>query len=108
MGPGFIISVSYMDPGNYSTDVGAGAQFRYSHLFVILLSNIFAMLLQSLCIRLGVVTTMDLAQNCRAHLPRWLSLTLYVLAESAIIATDLAEVSLLQAPPAPSFLTIRR
>jgi metal iron transporter len=93
IGPGFLIAVAYIDPGNYATDVEAGAATRYRHLFVILLSNLFAIFLQSLCIKLGSVTGLDLAENCRKHLPRWLTLILYLLAESAIIATDIAEVS---------------
>ncbi|KAK5207034.1 NRAMP-like transporter smf-3 [Exophiala xenobiotica] len=92
IGPGFLIAVAYIDPGNYATDVEAGAATRYRHLFVILLSNLFAIFLQSLCIKLGSVTGLDLAENCRKHLPRWLTLILYLLAESAIIATDIAEV----------------
>ncbi len=89
-----MIAVAYIDPGNYATDVEAGASTRYRHLFIILLSNLFAIFLQSLCIKLGSVTGLDLAENCRKHLPRWLNLILYLLAESAIIATDIAEVSL--------------
>jgi len=92
IGPGFMIAVAYIDPGNYATDVEAGASTRYRHLFIILLSNLFAIFLQSLCIKLGSVTGLDLAENCRKHLPRWLNLILYLLAESAIIATDIAEV----------------
>merc|ERR1711939_1103724 len=92
VGPGFMIAVAYIDPGNYATDVEAGASTRYRHLFIILLSNLFAIFLQSLCIKLGSVTGLDLAENCRKHLPRWLNLILYLLAESAIIATDIAEV----------------
>jgi metal iron transporter len=78
--------------GNYATDVAAGASFRFRLLFIILVSNLFAIFLQSLCIKLGAVTGMNLAQNCRANLPRWLNYVLYVFAESAIIATDIAEV----------------
>ncbi|RMZ81079.1 hypothetical protein DV738_g2390, partial [Chaetothyriales sp. CBS 135597] len=92
IGPGFLISVAYIDPGNYATDVQAGASTRYSHLFVIFISNIFAIFLQSLCIKLGTVTGLDLAANCRKHLPKWASIVLYILSESAIIATDIAEV----------------
>ncbi|KAJ6259312.1 hypothetical protein Dda_6212 [Drechslerella dactyloides] len=92
MGPGFMISVSYMDPGNYATDVAAGAAFRFSHLFVILLANVLAIFLQSLCVKLGSVTGMDLAENCKHNFPRWLNYILYFFAESAIIATDMAEV----------------
>ncbi|KAL8877244.1 MAG: hypothetical protein Q9198_004702 [Flavoplaca austrocitrina] len=93
IGPGFMVAVAYIDPGNYATDVAAGAATRFKLLFIILMSNVFAILLQSLAVRLGTVTGLDLAQSCRAHLPRWLNLALYVLAEGAIIATDIAEVN---------------
>lgn len=92
IGPGIMVSVAYMDPGNYSTAVSAGALYKYKLLFIILVSNLFAVFLQTLCAKLGSVTGMDLAQNCRKHLPRWLNITIYVFAEIAIIATDLAEV----------------
>jgi len=92
IGPGFLIAVAYIDPGNYATDVEAGAATRYKHLFIILMSNLFAIFLQSLCIKLGTVTGLNLAENCRKYLPKWLTITLYIFAESAIIATDIAEV----------------
>ncbi|KAF1977470.1 natural resistance-associated macrophage protein [Bimuria novae-zelandiae CBS 107.79] len=92
VGPGFMVAVAYIDPGNYATDVAAGASFRFKLLFIVLMSNIFAIFLQSLCIKLGTVTGMDLAENCKAHLPPWLNYVLYFFAESAIIATDIAEV----------------
>lgn len=92
IGPGIMVSVAYMDPGNYSTAVSAGALYQYKLLFIVLVSNLFAVFLQILCTKLGSVTGLDLAQNCREHLPRWLCITIYVLAEIAIIATDLAEV----------------
>ncbi|KAF2116364.1 natural resistance-associated macrophage protein-domain-containing protein [Lophiotrema nucula] len=92
IGPGFMVAVAYIDPGNYATDVAAGAAFRFKLLFIVLMSNIFAIFLQSLCIKLGSVTGMNLAENCKAHLPMWLNYVLYVFAESAIIATDIAEV----------------
>ncbi|KAJ5972329.1 uncharacterized protein N7479_002247 [Penicillium vulpinum] len=92
IGPGFLIAVAYIDPGNYATDVAAGADFKYALLFIVLISNLFAILLQSLCIKLGSVTGLNLAENCREHLPKWLVIGLYILAESAIIATDIAEV----------------
>ena len=95
IGPGFIISVAYIDPGNYSTDVAAGAATKYKLLFIVLLSNIFAIVLQSLAVRLGTVTGLNLAQHCRAHLPKWLNIILYIVGECAIVATDIAEVSLL-------------
>jgi len=92
VGPGFLIAVAYIDPGNYATDVQAGAETKYRHLFIVLVSNLFAIFLQSLCIKLGSVTGLNLAENCRKHLPRWLTIVLYLFAESAIIATDIAEV----------------
>jgi metal iron transporter len=93
IGPGFLIAVAYIDPGNYSTDAAAGASSRYALLFVVLMSNLFAVFLQSLCIKLGSVTGLNLAENCRLHLPKWLAIALYILSEGAIIATDIAEVS---------------
>lgn len=92
IGPGFLIAVAYIDPGNYSTDVAAGASTEYKLLFVVLMSNVFAIVLQSLAVRLGTVTGLDLAQHCRAHLPPWLNIALYIFAEAAIVATDMAEV----------------
>ncbi|KAG5925459.1 hypothetical protein E4U42_004269 [Claviceps africana] len=92
VGPGFMISVAYIDPGNYSTDIAAGASYQFKLLFIVLLSNLFAILLQSLAIQLGTITGLDLASACRAFLPRWLNYFLYALAEVAIIATDMAEV----------------
>ena len=94
IGPGFMVSVAYIDPGNYSTDVAAGAETKFKLLFIVLMSNVFAIILQSLAVRLGSVTGLNLAEHCRAHLPRWLNLFLYVLGEGAIIATDIAEVGL--------------
>lgn len=93
IGPGFLIAVAYIDPGNYATDVAAGAEFKYALLFIVLVSNLFAILLQSLCIKLGSVTGLNLAENCREHLPKWVTIFLYILAEAAIVATDIAEVS---------------
>lgn len=92
IGPGFMVSVAYIDPGNYSTDVAAGAETKFKLLFIVLMSNVFAIILQSLAVRLGSVTGLNLAEHCRAHLPPWLNLFLYVLGEGAIIATDIAEV----------------
>lgn len=92
IGPGIMVSVAYMDPGNYSTAVSSGADYQYGLLVIILLSNLFAVILQCLCVKLGTITGLDLAEMCRLHLPWWLNLTLYVCAEIAIIATDLAEV----------------
>jgi metal iron transporter len=96
VGPGFLIAVAYIDPGNYATDVAAGAQTKYALLFVVLMSNLFAIFLQSLCIKLGSVTGLSLAENCRVHLPKWLVIILYIFSESAILATDVSEV--LRAP----------
>jgi len=92
VGPGLMVSVSYMDPGNYSTAVAAGSAHRYKLLFSILVSNFMAAFWQCLCAKLGAVTGLDLAQNCKKHLPYGLNIALYILAEIAIIATDLAEV----------------
>ncbi|KPM41974.1 Manganese transporter SMF1 [Neonectria ditissima] len=92
IGPGFMISVAYIDPGNYATDVAAGATYRFKLLFIVLLANVFAIFLQSLCIKLGTVTGLNLAESCRAFLPPWLNYILYFFAEVAIIATDIAEV----------------
>ena len=92
VGPGFMVSVAYIDPGNYATDVAAGASTKFQLLFVVLMSNIFAIVLQSLAVRLGTVSGLNLAEHCRAHMPKWLNISLYVLAEAAIIATDIAEV----------------
>merc|ERR1712000_434215 len=85
-------AVAYIDPGNYSTDVAAGATYRFRLLFIVLMSNIFAIFLQSLCIKLGSVSGLNLAEACREFLPRWMNYFLYVMAEGAIIATDIAEV----------------
>jgi metal iron transporter len=92
IGPGILVSVSYMDPGNYSTSVSSGAMYEYKLLFIIFMSNIFAVILQCLCIKLGTVTGLDLAEMCRLNLPYYINLPLYICAELAIIATDLAEV----------------
>jgi len=92
MGPAFLISVGYMDPGNWATDLAGGSQFGYALLWVLLMSNIMAVLLQSLSTRLGIVYGHDLAQACRASYPAPVNYALYFLAEIAIIATDLAEV----------------
>jgi manganese transport protein len=92
VGPGFLISVGYMDPGNWATDLAAGSRYGYTLLFVIMLSNLMAILLQSLAIKLGVATEQDLAQACRASYSRRASFGLWVIAEIAIAACDLAEV----------------
>jgi manganese transport protein len=91
-GPAFLISVGYMDPGNWGTDIEAGSKYGYRLLWVLALSNLMAVLLQTLATRLGVVTGQDLAQACRVGYPRRAVLVLWVLCEIAIAATDLAEV----------------
>jgi len=91
-GPGFLIAVGYMDPGNWATDLAGGSRYNYTLLSVIMLSNFMAILLQALAIKLGVVTGRDLAQACRDHFSRPVSLGLWALAEIAIAACDLAEV----------------
>jgi manganese transport protein len=92
VGPGFLISVGYMDPGNWATDIAGGSQFGYTLLFVIMLSNLMAILLQSLSLKLGVATERDLAQLCRESYGLKTSFALWVMAEIAIAACDLAEV----------------
>lgn len=91
-GPGLLIAVGYMDPGNWATDIAGGAQFGYTLLSVILISNLFAILLQHLAIKLGVVAERDLAQACRDHYSPALNFILWILCEIAIAACDLAEV----------------
>jgi len=91
-GPGFLVAVGYMDPGNWATDLAGGSKYNYTLLSVIMLSNLMAILLQSLAIKLGVVTGRDLAQACRDHYSRPVSFSLWVLCEIAIAACDLAEV----------------
>lgn len=91
-GPGYLVSVGYMDPGNWATDLAGGAQFGYALLSVILLSNLMAILLQSLCVRLGVATGKDLAQACRDYFSPRVSFGLWILCEVAIAACDLAEL----------------
>jgi manganese transport protein len=91
-GPGYLVSVGYIDPGNWATDIAGGAKFGYTLLSVILLSNLMAVLLQSLCVRLGVATGKDLAQACRDYLSPSMSFSLWILCEIAIAACDLAEL----------------
>ena len=91
-GPGFLVAVGYMDPGNWATDLAGGAKFGYSLLSVIMISNLMAILLQHLCLKLGVATGRDLAQACRDHYPRPVVWFLWILCELAIAACDLAEV----------------
>lgn len=92
LGPGYLVSVGYMDPGNWATDIAGGSKFGYTLLTVILISNLMAILLQSLCVRLGVATGRDLAQACRDYYSKPVSLALWVLCEIAIVACDLAEL----------------
>ena len=92
IGPAYLVSVGYMDPGNWATDIAAGSRFGYSLVWVLVLSNLMALLLQSLSARLGIVTGMDLAQASRKQYPRMVNYFLYALAEIAIAACDLAEV----------------
>lgn len=92
LGPGYMVAVGYMDPGNWATSLAGGSQFGYALLFVALVSNVMAIVLQSLCARLAIASGRDLAQACRDAFPRWAVYPLWLLAEIAIIATDLAEV----------------
>ncbi|HEX8880612.1 MAG TPA: Nramp family divalent metal transporter [Candidatus Acidoferrum sp.] len=91
-GPGYLVAVGYMDPGNWATDLGGGSKFGYTLLSVILISNLMAMFLQALAAKLGVATERDLAQACREHYSRHTSVILWVICELAIAACDLAEV----------------
>ena len=92
MGPGYLVATGYMDPGNWATSLAGGSTFGYSLLTVALLSNMIAILLQALCSRLGVASGRDLAQACRDAFPRPVAFVLWILAEAAVCATDLAEV----------------
>jgi manganese transport protein len=92
VGPGFLIAVGYMDPGNWATDLAAGSRYGYALLFVVMVSNLMAILLQSLALKLGIATERDLAQMCRENYSRPVSLFLWIGAEVAIAACDLAEV----------------
>jgi manganese transport protein len=92
LGPAYMISVGYMDPGNWATDIAGGSQFGYSLIWVLVMSNLIALLLQSHCTRLGIVSGKDLAQSSRESFPTFVNMFLYVLAEIAIAACDLAEV----------------
>ena len=92
LGPGLLVSVGYMDPGNWATDIEAGSRYGYALLWVVLMSSLAAMLLQTLSLRLGLVTGKDLARACRDNYPPWISRCLWIAAELAIIACDVAEV----------------
>src|SRR6202030_3766964 len=91
-GPGYLVAVGYMDPGNWATDIQGGSKFGYTLLSVIVLSSLMAMFLQALSAKLGIGTGRDLAQACRDHYSRRTSMVLWVLCEIAIAACDLAEV----------------
>ena len=91
-GPGYLVAVGYMDPGNWATDIAGGARYGYTLLSVVMLSNLMAILLQAMAARLGIASGRDLAQACRDSYSRPATLVLWVLAETAIAATDLAEV----------------
>ncbi len=92
IGPAYLVSVGYMDPGNWATDIAAGSKFGYQLIWVLLMSNLMAILLQSLSARLGLIRGLDLAQASRETFPRFINIPLYILAEIAIAACDLAEV----------------
>ncbi len=92
LGPGYLVAVGYMDPGNWATSLAGGSKFGYALLTIALLSNLMAILLQALCARLGIASGRDLAQACRDAFPRFVSFPLWLLAEIAICSTDLAEV----------------
>src|SRR5216684_956095 len=91
-GPGYLVAVGYMDPGNWATDLAGGARFGYSLLSVIMISNLMAILLQALALRLGIASGRDLAQACRDSYSRPVTIVLWILCEIAIAACDLAEV----------------
>jgi manganese transport protein len=92
LGPAYLISVGYMDPGNWATDLAGGSKFGYQLIWVLLMSNLIALLLQSLSARLGIVRGLDLAQASRSAYPKWANIPLFILAQTAIIACDLAEI----------------
>ncbi len=92
IGPAYLVSVGYMDPGNWATDIAGGSAFGYKLIWVLLMSNLIAVLLQSLSARLGIVRGMDLAQASRYTYPKWANIPLYIIAEIAIAACDLAEI----------------
>ena len=91
-GPALMVAVGYMDPGNWATDIAGGSRYSYTLIWVLLMSNLMAILLQSLAARLGIVSKRDLAQVCKEDYPSFINIPLYVLAEIAITACDLAEV----------------
>ena len=91
-GPAYLVGVGYMDPGNWATDIAGGSKYGYQLIWVLLMSNIMALVLQVLCTKIGIVTERDLSQLCRKEYPKKTSFVLWILAETAIVATDLAEV----------------
>ncbi|MBU0910498.1 MAG: Nramp family divalent metal transporter, partial [Proteobacteria bacterium] len=91
LGPAFIASVAYIDPGNFATNIQAGAEFGYMLLWVIVASNLMAMLIQTMSAKLGIATGMNLAEHCRAHFPRPVVIGLWIMMELVAMATDLAE-----------------
>lgn len=91
LGPGFLVSIAYMDPGNLESDFQAGAQYKYELLWVILVASIFALIIQSLAANLGVITGKHLAEHCREEYPRKISFILWVFAEVAVIGADIPE-----------------
>ncbi len=91
LGPAFVASVAYMDPGNFATNIQGGAQFGYTLLWVVIASNLMAMLIQSLSAKLGIATGLNLAEQCRAHFPPWVVWVMWALMELVAMATDLAE-----------------
>ena len=91
LGPAFIASIAYVDPGNFATNIQGGAEFGYLLIWVIVMSNLMAMLVQTLAAKLGLVTGLNLAEHCREQFPRWLVLTMWVLMEVVAMSTDLAE-----------------
>ncbi|MBC7674755.1 MAG: Nramp family divalent metal transporter [Rhodoferax sp.] len=92
LGPGYMVAVGYMDPGNWATSIAGGSKFGYTLLVVALISNLMAIVLQALCARLAIASGRHLAQACRDPFPRWVAIPLWLMAELAIIATDIAEV----------------
>ncbi|HET7118055.1 MAG TPA: Nramp family divalent metal transporter, partial [Hanamia sp.] len=92
LGPAYLVSVGYMDPGNWATDIAGGSAFGYKLIWILLMSNLIAILLQSLSARLGIVRGLDLAQASKNEYPQWANIPLYILAEIAIAACDLAEI----------------
>src|ERR1700724_1789020 len=91
VGPAVVASIAYMDPGNFATNIQAGAKYGYSLLWVVLLANLIAMLFQALSAKLGIVTGRNLAELCRAHFPKPVVWALWIVSEVAAMATDLAE-----------------